>query len=179
MRKDHPLARFSHCPCCGSPQFEVHDERAKHCADCGFTYYANAACATAAIILNEREELLAVRRALPPAAGTLDLPGGFVNPGETAEAGIQREVREETGGECLKVDYLFSLPNMYEFSNFIVHTTDLFFRCTLRDVARLSPADDAAELLWVPVCAVCPADFGLPSIRAGVNKWLKMYHSNQ
>ena len=157
----------------------MHDERAKRCADCGFTYYANAACATAAIILNEREELLAVRRALPPAAGTLDLPGGFVNPGETAEAGIQREVREETGGECLKVDYLFSLPNMYEFSNFIVHTTDLFFRCTLRDVARLSPADDAAELLWVPVCAVCPADFGLPSIREGVNKWLKMYHSNQ
>lgn len=54
MRKDHPLARFSHCPCCGSPQFEVHDERAKRCAACGFTYYANAACATAAIILNER-----------------------------------------------------------------------------------------------------------------------------
>lgn len=179
MTKNHPLARFLHCPCCGSPQFEVHDARAKRCAACGFTYYANAACATAAIILNSRGDLLVVRRAFDPAAGTLDLPGGFVDPEETAEAGIMREVREETGGECTAADYLFSVPNAYEFSNFIVHTTDLFFRCTLREAAPLLPADDAAELFWQPIGEVRPADFGLPSIREGVRKWLKMYHSNQ
>ncbi|MBF0961830.1 MAG: DNA mismatch repair protein MutT, partial [Alloprevotella tannerae] len=67
MMKSHPLARFLHCPCCGSPQFEVYDARAKRCAACGFTYYANAACATAAIILNSRGDLLVVRRAFDPA----------------------------------------------------------------------------------------------------------------
>ena len=93
----HPLAIFRFCPVCGSEAFAVHDARSKRCAHCGFTYYHNAAASTVALIENKRGELLVVRRALPPAQGTLDLPGGFVDPGETLADGCRREVREETG----------------------------------------------------------------------------------
>ena len=94
----HPLSLFKFCPRCGSAQFAISDGRAKRCADCGFTYYQNASASTVAVIFNTRGELLTARRALEPARGTLDLPGGFVDPGETLEEGCRREVREETGG---------------------------------------------------------------------------------
>ena len=75
----HPLELFRYCPVCGSQHFVINNFKSKKCEDCGFTYYANPCAATAAFILNDRNELLVVRRAKEPAKGTLDLPGGFVD----------------------------------------------------------------------------------------------------
>ena len=59
---EHPLSQFKYCPKCGSAHFEVHNEKSKQCADCGFVYYFNPSSATVALILNERDELLVCRR---------------------------------------------------------------------------------------------------------------------
>lgn len=106
---EHPLSQFKYCPKCGSAHFEVHNEKSKQCADCGFVYYFNPSSATVALILNERDELLVCRRAKEPAKGTLDLPGGFIDMTETGEEGVAREVREETGMKVAKAEYLCSL----------------------------------------------------------------------
>jgi len=100
---EHPLSQFKYCPKCGSAHFEVHNEKSKQCADCGFVYYFNPSSATVALILNERDELLVCRRAKEPAKGTLDLPGGFIDMTETGEEGVAREVREETGLQKLSI----------------------------------------------------------------------------
>ena len=76
---NHPLDIFHYCPKCGSELFEEHNFKSKHCLNCGFTYYQNPSSATAAFILNDKNELLVVRRGKEPAKGTLDLPGGFVD----------------------------------------------------------------------------------------------------
>lgn len=93
----HPLEKFKYCPVCGSKDFAINDFKSKKCGHCGFTYYFNSSASTVAFILNERDELLVCKRAQEPAKGTLDLTGGFVDLGETAEEAITREVKEETG----------------------------------------------------------------------------------
>lgn len=173
----HPLTRFHFCPACGSPHFEIYDFKSKRCADCGFTYYHNASAATVAVIFNQKNELLTVRRALEPARGTLDLPGGFVDSGETLEEGCLREVEEELGAKADIERYLFSLPNVYNYSNFDVHTVDSFFLCRLHDEALpLAARDDAEQARFIALDEIRPDDFGLTSISQGIRKILQLKH---
>lgn len=170
---EHPLSQFRYCPKCGSHHFEIHNDKSRQCADCGFVYYFNPSAATVAFILNEQNELLACRRAKEPAKGTLDLPGGFIDMAETGEEGVAREVLEETGMEVIKAEYLFSLPNIYVYSGFPVHTLDLFFRCTVADTLHFKAMDDAEELFFLPLEEIRTEDFGLDSIRKGLTSFLK------
>lgn len=168
----HPLEQFHFCPRCGSPHFVEHDWRSKRCEACGFLYYYDAAAATVCVLLNERHELLACRRARNPARGMLDLPGGFVDPGEGVDEGMLREIKEETGLDAAIDRFLFSLPNRYPFGGFEVQTADCFFLCHRVGAAAAHASDDAASLLWLPRAQVEPARFGMASIRRGLERLL-------
>ena len=161
------------CPMCGGERFEVAGAKSRRCARCGFELFTNASAANAAFIVNGRGEVLVTRRKNDPARGTLDLPGGFYDPGETMEEGLRREIREETGLEIGAAEYLFSLPNVYVFSGIHVPTLDIFFLCRVEDGVEITAMDDAAEAFWVPVAALEPADFGLESIREPVRRFRK------
>ncbi|MEU8361844.1 NUDIX hydrolase [Nonomuraea sp. NPDC048882] len=50
-----------------------------------------------AIIIDASDRLLLIKRGRPPGAGLWSIPGGRLEPGETDEAGVRREVLEETG----------------------------------------------------------------------------------
>jgi ADP-ribose pyrophosphatase YjhB (NUDIX family) len=168
----HPLQQFLYCPRCGSNRFEAHNEKSKQCKACGFIYYFNPSAATVALIYDNDGRLLVCRRGKEPVKGTLDLPGGFVDPYETAEQGVAREVLEETGMKVIRTDFLFSLPNIYPYSGFEVHTVDLFFRCEVAETDRFHAMDDAAEAFFMPVDELRIADFGLASIRKGLQMLL-------
>lgn len=169
-KQDHPLKQFLFCPKCGSREFVIHDGKSRHCNACGFTYYFNPSAATVAVIVNEHHELLVCRRGKEPACGTLDLPGGFCDCFETAEEGVAREVKEETGLQVCETHYLFSLPNLYLYSGFLVHTMDLFFLCTVSGDNTLKAMDDVADSFWLPLEQIRPEDFGLQSVRQGIQR---------
>lgn len=171
----HPFSSFQYCPKCGSDQFLIHNEKSKKCESCHFVYYFNSCAATVALILNEKKELLVCRRAKDPAKGTLDLPGGFVDMYETAEEGVTREVLEETGLEVKEALYQFSLPNTYVYSNFDVHTLDIFFLCKVDHIDTIKAMDDITESFFLPLSAIRPEDFGLDSIREGVKRFIESY----
>jgi ADP-ribose pyrophosphatase YjhB (NUDIX family) len=116
------------------------------------------------------------RRGKEPAKGTLDLPGGFVDMGETVEQGMRREIKEETGLDIEEIQYLFSSPNVYLYSGMGVHTLDMDFLVPVHDdVPAIKAADDAAEALWIPITEVNPDEFGLTSIRNAVIRFLQEY----
>ncbi|KAA6333082.1 NADH pyrophosphatase [termite gut metagenome] len=171
----HPLSQFNYCPKCGSNRFVIANEKAKKCDDCGFVYYFNPSSATVAFILNDKNELLVCRRAKEPAKGTLDLPGGFIDMYETGEEGIAREVAEETGVRIQEAVYLFSLPNIYVYSGFPVHTLDMFFLCKIDNTDCIRAMDDVADCFFVPLEKIQPEEFGLESVRRGLVKFLKEY----
>ena len=167
----HLLDKFKYCPVCGSTQFMRNGIRSKHCDNCGFTFFLNASAATAAFIVNEKGELLVGRRKYEPAKDTLDLPGGFVNPGESVTDGMLREIKEEIGAETCIKRFLFSFPNFYEYSGITVPTTDMFFEVELKNDIHLIPGDDCSEIKWIAVDELEPDQFGLDSIRKAVIKY--------
>lgn len=118
------------------------------------------------------------RRAKEPAKGTLDLPGGFVDMHETGEEGVAREVKEETGFEVQHATYLFSLPNIYPYSGFEVHTLDMFFLCEVNDTNAPEAHDDVAETFFLPLEKIDSQQFGLSSVRRGIERFIEMYRQN-
>jgi NADH pyrophosphatase NudC (nudix superfamily) len=171
----HPLEKFQFCPVCGSQHFEENNFKSKKCRDCGFTYYANPCSATVAFIVNERGELLVARRAKEPAKGTLDLVGGFVDMDENVEEGMRREIAEETGLQVGELEYLFSIPNLYEYSGMTIHTLDMFFLVRVPNDVKVKADDDVAELTWKKIKDVDYHEFGLHSISLGVKRFVETH----
>lgn len=170
----HILEKFSYCPKCGSSHFVESSEKSKKCENCGFEYFLNPSAAVAAFILNKKGELLVERRKKEPAKGMLDLPGGFADTGETIEESIVREVKEETSLTVTAARYMFSLPNIYRYSDFDVHTLDMFFLCEVEDESQLKAADDAAECMWMPLGDIHTEQFGLRSVRQALHQFRDM-----
>ncbi|MCC8154896.1 MAG: NUDIX domain-containing protein [Tannerellaceae bacterium] len=172
--KLHPLHQFLYCPVCGKNRFVERNEKAKQCDSCGFVYYFNPSASVACFIRNTEGDLLLVRRAKEPAKGTLDLPGGFIDMYENAEEAVAREVKEEINLTIDSTEYLFSLPNIYPYMGFNVHTLDLFFECSVKTFDELKAADDAAEIIILPLAEIRPDEIGLTSVRKAVRHYLSI-----
>jgi NAD+ diphosphatase len=161
----HPLKIFRFCPRCGSARFEVSGNRSLKCADCGFHLYINSATAVAALIFNRKGKLLVTRRAIEPDFGKIDLPGGFVDPGETAEEALKRELFEELGVTVKNMRYLTSGSNEYLYSGMTVFTTDLLFLVETVSLENIHAQDDISGFEWVDPKTVDAEEIPAPSIR--------------
>lgn len=87
------------CIRCGTPT-----ERRKRfgkvrpvCAACGWVFFPDPKVAVAAIVCDERGQILLVRRANDPQRGLWTMPGGFMDAGEDPRQAAERECLEETG----------------------------------------------------------------------------------
>jgi ADP-ribose pyrophosphatase YjhB (NUDIX family) len=74
------------------------EDRPRHqCASCGFIAYVNPRLVVTTLPVNERREVVLLRRGIPPGYGAWAQPGGFLESDETTIMGAVRETREETG----------------------------------------------------------------------------------
>lgn len=100
--------KTKHCGVCGTPTESVPTERAVKCPRCGELFYPTAACAVIVGVTNADRLLLANNRNFK--VGLFSLIAGFVDPGETLEEAVRRELREEVGIEARNIRYLRSQP---------------------------------------------------------------------
>jgi ADP-ribose pyrophosphatase YjhB (NUDIX family) len=164
-----PAELFRFCPRCGTAR--AADDLGKvplRCGGCGLVLFFNPTVAAAAYVFDDRGRALFIRRAHDPAKGKLAIPGGFVDFGETAEAALRREIREEVGLEVDSVAFLGSHPNRYAYREVTYPVLDLVF--TARAVAPESarPLDAVAGIEWLRPADVNPDELAFPSIRATV-----------
>lgn len=159
-----PLSSFNFCPKCGSISLKYSD-KSIWCRSCDFVMYFNSSTAVAGLIIKEEEILFTVRKH-DPEAGKLDLPGGFVDPGETAEKAIVREIKEELNTDVSRTEYITSLSNNYEYKGVDYNTLDMFFYCDIKKYDDLIPNDDVFDFEFRSIKKLdIENDIGLNSIK--------------
>ncbi|MDP9372773.1 MAG: NAD(+) diphosphatase [Chloroflexota bacterium] len=99
------------CGRCGAPTEPLPGERARKCPTCGLTAYPRLSPAVIVLVARGAEVLLARGRNFP--AAFYSVLAGFVEPGESLEEAVAREVHEEVGLEVKDLRYFGSQPWPY------------------------------------------------------------------
>ncbi|WP_204150977.1 NUDIX domain-containing protein [Leptolyngbya sp. CCY15150] len=166
-----PSLLIRYCPACGQPTFASNSPKSYHCSSCEFVLFLNPSAAVAVIVECDRHLLMAVRGAAP-GQGMLDLPGGFVDPQETAEQALARELQEELGLTGVQPQYFASFPNIYPYRGIVYQTTDLIYTLALSDRPYLEAADDVAQVVWIHRDELVMDKIAFSSIRQAVGAYL-------
>lgn len=148
---------FNYCPSCGHKgTVKKQDNTNYECRDCGWHFWNNAKTCTAIAFVRDGK-LLVAKRDREPNKGKYELPGGFVDYGETVYEAAIREIKEELGIQLTKND-LQVVEIYYNDYNPGIFTTDIVFLVT--DWAGEPMAgDDVAAILWKPLDFIYDSNF--------------------
>ena len=97
-----------YCGHCATPMIQLPTERAKRCPNCSLRQYPRLSPAVIMLIYRGEELLLA--RAPRFREGLYSVLAGFVEPGESLEEAVAREVYEEVGIQIKNIRYFGSQP---------------------------------------------------------------------
>lgn len=111
-----------YCGRCATPTLKVDHEFAMRCPKCGLLAYPRISPAIMVLIHRGNELLLARSPRFAP--GIYSALAGFVEPGETLEQAVHREVREEVGVEVRNLRYFRSQPWPFPDSLMIAFTAE-------------------------------------------------------
>lgn len=97
---------FKKCPYCGSSLVPNNHDYGRKCSECGKIYYAQQSPAIITAVEREGKLLLAHNTAWPE--GRYSIIAGFVEPGESLEMTVRREIMEEVSIEVDGIKYFGS-----------------------------------------------------------------------
>lgn len=157
------------CPSCGEARLAFQPPKVFRCNACDFTYFHNAAAAVLAGICY-KDEILVATRAREPGKGMLDLPGGFVDPDESLEQALTRELQEELDFTVGDAKYISSYPNTYHYKDIEYKTCDTFFVVTLDEKPVLKARDDVEKVEWIRLQDIELNNFAFNSAKQAIQR---------
>jgi NAD+ diphosphatase len=134
------------CGQCATATEPARGERARRCPRCGLVAFPRLAPAVIVLIERDDGRILLARSPTFPAP-FFSLLAGFVEPGETLEEAVAREVAEEVGVAVGDITYWGSQPWPFP------HSLMVGFRARYRGGDLVLQADEIAEAGWF-----CPDD---------------------
>lgn len=166
---------LKYCPSCGKESLNWDGEKKWSCPECNFTLYNNVAGAVAVVIRFENEIYL-TKRNRDPKKGKLDLPGGFVDPRESAEETCKRELFEELQLEVdiSNLKYLTSLPNVYQYKEIDYNTIDLFYEYKVSEKFKVQlDISEISDAVWIPLDELNSEDIAFDSQKKFFESYLQ------
>jgi len=158
MNNEERYENCNFCLRCGNRLFLTKDREDKIrpiCKSCGWIFYKNPVPAAACVILNEKNEILIIKRKFEPKVGEWALPSGYIEIDQTPEEAAKAEMEEETGliGEVQKfIGYYPGYSPIYE----IV----ISFGFLMKTIGgKLQAGDDALEAEFRPFDSLPPIAF--------------------
>lgn len=140
---------WKYCYLCGSALRSV----AAHAWICKNNHqlFRNPKTTVGIVLLNTKNEFLVAIRGEEPGKGKFDLPGGFVDAGESAEEALIRELHEELAinkNDVSDLQLLTTNPSEYLWGDEVVYACEVSFFGYLKDETVLTPQSDVAEIKW-------------------------------
>lgn len=139
--------------------------------------YVNAVPTTGTFFLTDDNHLLLSVRGIEPLKGKLDTFGGFVENGETAERGAERELQEELGLSPDQYDppvFLSTEVALYPFSGEDRSILGTFFWSRLKPGVTPIAADDVAGIVQIPLADIDLDEIGGSDVKAAIKKLQKL-----
>ena len=153
------------CGRCGAETEAAPGERARRCPSCGLLAFPRLAPAVITLVQRDEEALLA--RGVTFGVPMYSCIAGFVEPGETLEEAVAREVREEVGIEVRDVRYHASQPWPFP------HSLMLGFRANwAAGEIRIDPSE-IVDAGWFRRDELPPIPPGISIARALIDTWLR------
>lgn len=143
------------------------------CRDCGFIHYINPKVVTGAVVTWREpgaalsdEKVLLCRRAIEPRDGFWTIPAGYLELGESTEAGACREAREEACAE-IEIDRLLAIYNITRISQI-----QTIYRASLvsPDVAAGIESREVGLFSWADIPW---DDIAFPTVRWALDQYLE------
>lgn len=129
------------------------------CDACGWVFYNNQRPCVTAIPVRNGKVMLHLR-GMEPGKGTWDIPGGFIEVGETPDQALHREIMEELGLKIQKHQFMGFYPDAYGMDS--IYTLNIAYVCQLEDrpILRSNEIDEVQWFDWNKI----PSEYAFQSV---------------
>ena len=138
------------------------------CTHCGFIDYQNPKVVVGSVVSHDGRVLLC-RRAIEPRSGYWTLPAGYLELGETVEAGAMREAQEEAEAD-IAIEGVLAL-----FSISRIGQVQVIFRASFAAAPHFAAGPESAEVGLFAWDEIPWNDIAFPSVHWALDAWRSSY----